>query len=215
MHYTCRDPRDPDGIPLDAFVPHAIEPILQRLRPDYVINCIGILNQYAERNEAAAFRINGKFPHEVKEALEPQGGMLIHISTDCVFSGESGFHTENHPPDGKSVYARSKIVGEVICSRHLTIRTSIIGPEVREQGIGLLHWFLQQTGTVHGYVNALWNGVTTLELAKVIHGMTLRPVSGLVHLTAPEPINKYNLLRRFQDVFDKKKMWKSCRTTGL
>jgi dTDP-4-dehydrorhamnose reductase len=128
---------------------------------------------------------------------------LIHISTDCVFSGNRGDYTENDQPESTTVYARSKALGEVTVNPHLTIRTSIIGPEIRKQGIGLLQWFLQQQGTVKGYSRVMWNGVTTLELAKAIHYAIEHPISGLLQMTAPQKISKYELLHLFQHAFDK------------
>jgi dTDP-4-dehydrorhamnose reductase len=128
---------------------------------------------------------------------------LIHISTDCVFEGTRGGYTEEDTADGTSVYAITKSLGEIRAPGHLTIRTSIIGPEIRQGGIGLMEWFLAQKGPVSGYERVMWNGVTTLELAKAVEKMLDSQVSGLIHLAHPEPLSKYELLRHMQQAFHK------------
>ncbi|MNI74102.1 hypothetical protein D3C73_1301670 [compost metagenome] len=112
-----------------------------------------------------------------------------------------GSYSESHRPDGTSTYALTKALGEVDAPGHLTIRTSIIGPEIRPGGIGLLNWFMRQQGSVAGYRNVLWNGVTTLELAKAVSELMLSPLSGIVHLARPEPVSKYELLQLFKDTW--------------
>jgi len=180
------------------------EKAIEAVAPDIVVNCMGILNEYAERNPVEAYWINGIVPHKLKALLDRIGGKLIQISSDCVFSGETGGHTELDAPDGTSVYARSKALGEVTESPHLTIRTSIIGPEIRSGGIGLMQWFLNQQGTVKGYSNAIWNGITTLELAKFIrHVVEDNPLAGLVHVASPEPISKFRLLGLIKETYGK------------
>ncbi|MEW9700291.1 dTDP-4-dehydrorhamnose reductase family protein [Paenibacillus sp. SI8] len=204
LFYTTRDKKDPKGLYLDAEDPILLDKVIEAVSPDIAVNCMGILNQYAQANPQQAFWVNGLVPHRIQQSMDRIGGKLIHISTDCVFSGEEGGHTEFAEPDGTSVYAKSKALGEVKAAPHLTIRTSIIGPEIRPHGIGLLQWFLQQQGDISGYSQAFWNGVTTLELAKCIrHVMEEEPLSGLLHVTAPQPINKYELLQLFQFVFQK------------
>ncbi|WP_025688877.1 sugar nucleotide-binding protein, partial [Paenibacillus zanthoxyli] len=124
-------------------------------------------------------------------------------STDCVFEGTRGGYTEEDAPDGTSVYAITKALGEVRNFGHLTIRTSIIGPEIRKEGIGLMEWFLAQSGKVPGYRRVMWNGVTTLELARAIDCMLDSEVSGLIHLAHPQPVSKYELLIMIQEAFHK------------
>jgi dTDP-4-dehydrorhamnose reductase len=199
--FTTRDNRD-GGLYLEAKDSASVEKMIEDLSPDIMINCIGILNQSAERNPLDAYLINGKLPHHLQKAADKVGGKLIHISSDCVFSGEYGDHTEQDTPDGFTMYARTKRLGEIKSDPHLTIRTSIIGPEVRAEGIGLLHWFMQQEGIVKGYRYTLWNGVTTLELAKFVHHVIELPVSGLFHLVSPAKISKLELLHLFQTVFE-------------
>lgn len=174
-------------------------------RPDIIVNAAGVLNQDAEERPMAAYSVNGMLPHWLRHAADVIDSRLIHISSDCVFSGSRGGYTETDRPDGTSVYARSKALGEVTDARHLTIRTSIIGPEIRPAGIGLLYWFLRQSDPVKGYAQVMWNGVTTLELAKAVEYAARNPrVGGLVHLTAPEPVSKLELLRLFAEVFDRR-----------
>ncbi|UKS27626.1 SDR family oxidoreductase [Paenibacillus sp. HWE-109] len=202
--FTTRDKGNPEGLYLDAEDPILLDKVIEAVSPPVAINCMGILNHFAQENPQKAYWVNGLVPHRIGKAMDKIGGKLIHISSDCVFSGEKGDHTEQDEPDGSSVYAKSKALGEVITSPHLTIRTSIIGPEIRKQGIGLMQWFLQQQGEINGYTQAFWNGVTTLELAHCIrYVIEQEPVEGLLHLTAPEPISKYELLKLFQFVFQK------------
>ncbi|WP_397351456.1 sugar nucleotide-binding protein [Paenibacillus larvae] len=170
-----------------------------------MVNCIGILNDSAERDPAQAYHVNGRLPHLLKQVVNQVGGKLVQISTDCVFSGKQGGHEEWERPDGFTVYSRSKAMGEVKDAPHLTIRTSIVGPEIRQNGIGLLNWFLNQSGEVKGYTEAYWNGVTTLELAKFVHHvMEDTSLNGIVHLTAPEQVSKYELLQLFRNIFEKR-----------
>jgi dTDP-4-dehydrorhamnose reductase len=181
--------------------------IILELRPHYIINCIGILNNDAENHPAKAVLINSYLPHFLAEKCDIIEAKLIHISSDCVFSGLSGDHKENDFKDGIGFYAQSKALGEVVYGKHLTIRTSIIGPELKANGIGLLHWFLNQKSQINGYTNALWSGVTTLQLAKsiffIIHENN---VSGIVHLSNNEKISKYDLLMNFKKLFGRKSL---------
>lgn len=193
------------GLYLDALDAILVEKLLKSVQPDVIVNCVGLLNDAAGQNEVEAYRINGLLPQQLAELAEREGGRLIHISTDCVFSGTKENYEELHVPDGTSVYSRSKALGEVLKQPHLTIRTSIIGPEIRENGIGLFQWFMNQKGVVKGYVNVPWNGVTTLELAKfIVYAMERgSQLSGLVHLTAAETLSKCELLQMFQIAFEK------------
>ncbi|WP_409341798.1 SDR family oxidoreductase [Paenibacillus sp. MBLB4367] len=203
VRYTTRDASDAQGICLDAADLPSVEKLLEQLRPDAVINAIGMLNEHAASNEEEAFYVNGLLPHHLRRLVERNGGKLVHISTDCVFSGERGDYEEGDLPDGTSVYARSKAMGEVRSPLHLTIRTSIIGPEIRDNGIGLFAWFMKQKGVVKGYTRVMWNGVTTLQLAKSAVRMLEGGVTGLYHLTAADKASKCELLRMFQAAFDK------------
>lgn len=189
---------------LDARDMQAVAELVREERPQAIVNAIGVLNAQAEARPTDAYALNGLLPHWLAHLAEQSGARLVHVSSDCVFSGNRGGYGENEQPDGDTVYARSKAMGEVRHAPHLTLRTSIIGPEIRAGGIGLMGWFLSQKGTVQGYVNVPWNGVTTLELAKAAAWALEHPeVSGLVHLTAPEPISKHDLLRLMAELYGK------------
>ncbi|MBU8757007.1 SDR family oxidoreductase [Priestia megaterium] len=203
VFYTSRDPEDKDGIYVDITNLTKLEEVIESIKPDITINCIGILNEHATNNNKLAFQVNSLLPHQLVKLTERCQGKLIHISTDCVFSGNKGDYTESDIPDGTSVYAQSKQLGEIISDNHLTIRTSIIGPELKEDGIGLFLWFMQQTGVIKGYEKVWWNGVTTLELAKAIEVMIKQNVTGLYHLGSKEKISKFELLRIIQEIFEK------------
>lgn len=188
---------------LDAFDKEKLEEILKKVKPDFVINCIGILNQFAENNPDIAIYVNGYFPHYLDRLSEKYGYKLIHITTDCVFSGKKGNYTEDDFRDADSYYGRSKAIGEVNNNRTLTFRTSIIGPDINKDGIGLFNWFMKQEGKIRGYSNVFWSGVTTLELAKAIEASFSQNVSGLIHLVNNEKISKYNLLKLFSKYMNK------------
>lgn len=201
--YTSRDPNDEAGIYLDVTNVKRVEEVIELTKPDIIINCIGLLNEQANNNPLLAFQVNSLLPHQLAKLAERHNGKLIQISTDCVFSGLEGDYTEDQIPDGTSVYAQSKQLGEIVNDKHLTIRTSIIGPELKEEGIGLFLWFMNQSGKIKGYEKVLWNGVTTLELAKAIEEMIHHGVTGLYHLGSSKKVSKYELLILIQDVFQK------------
>ncbi|WP_454861346.1 dTDP-4-dehydrorhamnose reductase family protein [Peribacillus frigoritolerans] len=203
VYYTSRDPHDNNGIYLDVRNSAKLEKIIETIRPDITINCIGILNDHATDNTKLAFQINSLLPYQLAKFSEHYQGKLIHISTDCVFSGTKGDYTENDIPDGTSIYAQSKQLGEIISDKHLTIRTSIIGPELKEDGIGLFLWFMKQKGKIKGYKNVWWNGITTLELAKAVETMIKQNITGLYHLGLDKKISKFMLLKTIQEVFEK------------
>jgi dTDP-4-dehydrorhamnose reductase len=203
VYFTTRDPSDKEGIYLDAADSIMLEKVMDQIKPDFVINCIGILNSQAAENQKLAFLLNSLLPHQLAMLAERYGGRLVHISTDCVFSGEQGSYKENDFPNGKSVYAQSKQLGEIVDNRHLTIRTSIIGPELKEDGIGLFLWFMKQQGRIKGFTNAFWNGVTTLELAKAVQWSITNGKAGLCHLGGKQKISKHDLLILIQKIFKK------------
>ncbi|GAB6929286.1 SDR family oxidoreductase [Paenibacillus sp. JCM 10914] len=203
VFYTTRDRCDSQGLVLDVTDMSAVEQVVKAVRPDMIINAVGVLNQFAETDKINAYHINGFLPHRLRHLADMISARLIHISTDCVFLGTKGGYVESDTPDGVSSYALTKALGEVNEPDHLTIRTSIIGPEVRKSGIGLLNWFMKQRGEVSGYRRVMWNGVTTLELAKAIEFFMNRDVGGLIHLAHPKPLNKYELLLLFKDIWGK------------
>lgn len=203
VFYTSRNSSDAESLILDVTDPVAVDHAIQLVHPQVIINAVGVLNQFAEQDKITAYHVNGFLPHRLRHLADKIGARLIHISTDCVFSGERGHYREDDPPDGTSMYAVTKMLGEVHDEGHLTIRTSIIGPEIRGHGIGLFHWFMSQEGKVSGYRRVLWNGVTTLQLAKAIDQFMAQPISGLIHLAHPEIVSKYDMLQLFKEIWGK------------
>lgn len=202
--YTARsESNDPRCFRLDVTDHSKTEEWLRSIKPDIVVNATGLLNDHASRNQRKAVYVNSLFPHLLSNWGDQLGFRLIHISTDCVFSGQSGDYIEDSPADGLTIYAKSKALGEVTQTPHLTIRTSIIGPELKRDGIGLFHWFMGQQGEINGYRNVYWNGVTTLELAKAIEWVFSHSINGLVHLSVQPKIAKYDLLLLFRDIFER------------
>lgn len=168
---------------------------------DVVINCIGILNQMAEDNQALASYLNSYLPHLVADTLKNRPTKLIHMSTDCVFAGNGGPYYEHSLRDGLTFYDRSKALGEVEDDKNLTFRNSIVGPDMNEGGIGLFNWFMKQQGTINGFTGAIWTGVTTLTLAKAMEQAINENLCGLYNLVNNESISKYELLKLFNHYF--------------
>lgn len=185
---------------------NALDELIANLKPDYVINAIGVLNADAENNPDRAVLLNSYFPHFLAKICDKYESRLFHISTDCVFNGKKGSYLENDFKDGIGFYAQSKALGEVNYRNHITIRTSIIGPDIKRNGIGLLNWILLQNGEINGYSEAFWGGVTTLELAKAIEFFIMQNIDGvnIYHLTNSEKISKFDLLRIINEVFNLK-----------
>ena len=174
----------------------SVERTLERVRPDVVVNCIGIVKQRpAAQDPVASITVNALLPHLLAQTCTRCGMRLIHISTDCVFSGRKGNYTEQDTPDAEDLYGRTKLLGEVSADGCLTLRTSMIGPEVGTSR-GLIEWFLRQEGrTVRGFTRAVFSGFTTLALARIIERIITehRELTGLWHVAA-DPISKFDLL---------------------
>lgn len=198
----ARNAMTPETIVLDLIDFSQVESVLKEKRPDVVINCVGILIQASQDNVEQAILTNGYLPHFLSRMGRTYDFKLIHISTDCVFSGASGGYSEDDFRDGDTFYARTKALGELINDRDLTLRTSIVGPELKQDGTGLLHWFLMQEGDISGYTHAYWSGITTLELAKVVHYCLEHEQTGLVNLSIKPKISKFNLLKEFKKVWN-------------
>ncbi|BDZ84425.1 NAD(P)-dependent oxidoreductase [Claveliimonas bilis] len=164
---------------------------------DSVINCIGLLNQFAENNHADAVLLNGYFPHYLAKITANTDTQIIHMSTDCVFSGKTGGYTEESVPDGVLFYDKSKAIGELEDEKNITLRNSIVGPDIKESGIGLLNWFMKQSGPVNGFTGAIWTGQTTLQLAKTMEQAAKLRAHGLYNTVPDKTINKYELLQLF------------------
>lgn len=176
---------------------------LTTVQPDVVINAIGIIKQLpTAKDPIISLAVNSLFPHRLAVLCQAADARLIHISTDCVFSGRKGMYTEDDVPDAEDLYGRSKLLGEVSGLRCLTLRTSIIGRELGTAN-GLVEWFLSNRGgCVQGYTNAIYTGFPTLILAQVIADVIERhpELSGLYHVSS-EPISKYELLCLLREAY--------------
>ena len=170
------------------------------IKPDYIINCIGILINDASKNLEDAIFINSYLPHKLAKLAEKINAKLIHLSTDCVFSGnKKSPYIESDEKDGIDNYSKTKGLGEVFSDRHLTIRTSVIGPELKDSDSNqLFQWFMNQSGSINGFSKFIWSGVTSIELAKAIKWSIDNNISGLYHISNNSSISKYDLLKLFQ-----------------
>ncbi len=174
-------------------------------RPDVVINCVGLVKQLESSGlPLSAIPLNALLPHKLALLCQATGSRLIHISTDCVFSGKKGNYVETDFPDAYDLYGRSKFLGEVDYPHAITLRTSIIGPELVGHK-SLVEWFLKQEGTVNGYTRAIFSGFPTVELAKVVRNFVLpKPELRGVYHVAAEPISKFELLKHISEIYNKK-----------
>lgn len=179
--------------------------VLSKAKPDVVINCIGLIKQLAVANDPlSVLPINAMLPHRLSRLCEIMNARLIHISTDCVFSGRTGMYVEESTSDADDLYGKSKYIGEIHDQDNvITLRTSIIGHELGSSN-ALVNWFLGQEGSVKGYAKAIFSGLPTIELARVMRDYVLpKPkLSGLYHVSA-EPIDKLSLLKMVADIYDK------------
>ena len=182
----------------------ALISLFGEVRPEVVINCIGLIKQLSSANDPlAALPINAILPHRLARLCQAVGARLVHVSTDCVFDGAGGNYTEDDRPNAYDLYGRSKLLGEVDYDNAVTLRTSIIGRELGSTH-GLIDWFLSQEGSVKGYTQAVFSGLPTVELARVIRDFVLpRPqLRGLYHVSAA-PISKYDLLRLVAGAYER------------
>lgn len=187
---------------VDAFRFETVVQALATVQPDVVINCIGIIKQSPlAKDPLPSLQINALFPHQVALACKAAQARMIHFSTDCVFAGTKGAYTEGNISDATDLYGRTKYLGEVTYDHTITLRTSIVGRELKSQQ-GLLEWFLHQHGAVKGFKKAIFNGLSTDELARVIRHVILpRPdLCGLYQVTS-QPISKFDLLELFRDAY--------------
>ncbi len=195
---------DPDrtvtGVSAETF--ETVQRAVAAVRPDVVLNCIGIVKQAPAAHDAiTSISINSLFPHRLADLCRTEGVRLIQISTDCVFSGRVGRYTEEDLPDPVDLYGRSKLLGEVADGDCLTVRTSIIGRELAGAN-GLLEWFLAQEGSVRGFRRAIFSGLTTQALARLLAAVVCehRELTGTRHV-ASEPISKFDLLCMLKDAY--------------
>lgn len=177
-------------------------------RFDFVINCIGLLIKDSINRPDRAVLINSWFPHYLENVYSNSDTKIVHLSTDCVFDGEKGNYIESDVHSETNYYGKSKSLGELNNSKDVTFRMSIIGPEIKSSGTGLLHWVLNNIDTeINGWENAWWNGITTLQLSKCIEKYIQNPtITGIYHLVNNDiKINKYELLFKINEIFNLKK----------
>ncbi|MFA5816689.1 MAG: SDR family oxidoreductase [Bacteroidales bacterium] len=189
----------------DARNIQAIEKIIQEEKPDYVINAIGIVVQLPlAKDYYESVSINSLLPHQLEKLGSRYGFRLIQISTDCVFNGRKGMYKESDQPDAEDLYGKTKELGEVGYGCGLTLRASMIGPEIIRPAHGLLEWFLSQNSRVWGYTRAIFSGLTTLEFSRIILDKVIpgNLLPGIYHVSS-EPIAKYDLLLMLANAFQK------------
>ena len=195
-----------------------MQEIIRQFNPAYIINCIGIIKPWCRDDDPAGVKnaivVNALFPHLLSDACAAHDPeiKIITIATDCVYSGNKGNYTENDPHDPLDVYGKTKSLGEVRQSNFLNIRTSIIGPELTGKK-SLLEWFLSNPDgtTLNGFTHHYWNGMTTLQFAQLCDRIItegsfdkLRKINHVIHWVENESVNKYELLKIFNDVFERK-----------
>lgn len=191
---------------VDVLESRQLEDALEAARPDFVVNCIGLVKQLDEADDPyLAVGINSFLPHRLARSCARLGARLVHISTDCVFDGKRGAYRETDPPDAEDLYGRSKALGETGPGQRsaVTLRTSFIGRELKTHTHGLLEWFLAQNGgPVNGFAGVIYNGLTSLELARVIRRIVERhpDLFGLYNV-ASAPISKYDLLALVRQIY--------------
>ena len=191
---------------IDALIPESAFRLIDKIKPDIILNCIGVIKQLKEaKDPILSIEINSLFPHKLARHIRNSQTRLIHISTDCVFSGETGNYKEVDNSDAKDLYGKSKYLGELInYDNCITLRTSIIGPELKGK-LSLLEWFLSQEKPVKGYTNAIYSGFTTHELINIIETYVIKKPTknGLYHLSS-NPISKFELLKKIAKNYAKK-----------
>ena len=178
--------------------------IVEAAEADVIINCIGLLVKPSQDNPAKAIYLNSFFPHLLENLTKDTKTKVIHLSTDCIFDGLAGPYNETDPHTETNWYGRSKSLGELNNDKDLTMRTSICGPE-KKDGTGLFHWFMKQTGTVTGYSNHYWNGITTLEMAKQIDKVLSLDfdLTGIYHFCPKILVTKGDLLVMMKEIWER------------
>lgn len=189
---------------LDVNNQNDIAKLVDEINPSHVINCVGLIKQLdLDADRSQTIYINALLPHILKRICLSRNAFLVHFSTDCVFSGIRGMYTELDDADSRDLYGLSKYLGEVLGPGSITLRTSIIGHEIASK-LGLLEWFLSQSGSVVGYSKAIFSGLPTIEIARILAEFILPNdnIEGIYHLSGV-PISKYELLKLVSDVYDK------------
>lgn len=181
----------------------ALQDVILGLKPDYILNCVGVIKQHKDKAAPIpCIKFNALLPHEMDNIASLYGGKVIHFSTDCVFDGKRGSYSEEDPTDASDLYGQSKAMGELVSTNSLTLRTSIIGRELASH-LSLLDWFLMQSGhQIKGFRRALYSGVTTNQMARVVHLIleNYPNLRGLYQIVA-DPISKYDLLMLAKKAF--------------
>jgi len=185
---------------VDARWPEGLTSIVADFRPEAVVNAVGIVKQRPSAKDAIpSLEINSLLPHRLAVLCRAAGARMVHLSTDCVFSGREGMYREDHPSDAEDLYGKTKYLGEVHEPHCVTLRTSIIGLELSRRK-SLVEWFLAQSGTIRGFRRAIYSGFTTAEMSRIIEMLLVHhPEAGGVYNVASEPINKYDLLVQLRD----------------
>ncbi|BBJ31711.1 NAD(P)-dependent oxidoreductase [Rickettsia asiatica] len=202
--YFSKDLSDKLIINVDVENHDSLVEVFNKTKPDIVINCIGLVKQLTDANDPLkALPINSLLPHRLANLCKLTNSRLIHISTDCVFSGKKGNYKESDFPDCYDLYGRSKFLGEVDYPHAITLRTSIIGHELAGNR-SLINWFLSAEGHVKGFEKAIYSGFPTVELARIIRDFVLpnKELHGLYHV-ASKPINKLELLKLVAEIYNK------------
>lgn len=193
-------PRDESYFGVDVRSLERLTEVFADFRPEAVVNAVGIVKQRPSAHDAIpSLEINSLLPHRLSVLCRAAGARLVHLSTDCVFSGSRGNYAEDDPSDARDLYGKSKYLGEVGDPGCITLRTSIIGPELSRKS-GLLEWFLAQKGTIRGFRRAIFTGFTTAEMSRLIERLLVRhPDASGVYQVSSDPVNKYDLLVMIRD----------------
>ena len=198
-NFSYRRKLNESSILIDAKDFDELKNRINTIEPKYIVNCIGTLINQSNIDPQSAILLNAYLPHKLEDIANSIGAKLIHMSTDCVFSGNKNEpYVESDFKDGKDMYSKSKGLGEIVNHRHLTLRTSVVGPELKEDGVELFNWFMSQEGAINGFTNAIWSGVTTHELSKAVKWGIDNDITGLYHVTNNQLINKNDLLNLFK-----------------
>lgn len=199
INFSFRSKLQADTIIIDAKNEYKFINSIRKFNPNYIINCIGSLISQSNADPETAIFLNAYLPYRLLKVANKINAKLIHISTDCVFSGKKKSpYFEDDEKDGKDIYAKTKSLGEINNNKHLTLRTSVVGPELKSNGEELFHWFMNQSGTINGYTESFWSGITTIELAKAVLWAIEKNITGLYHVTNNKKISKYELLILFK-----------------
>lgn len=181
-----------------------VEKLINDIKPDFVINCIGIIKQLkASKDKVISLEVNSLWPHRLAEICERHNSKMIHFSTDCVFSGNKGNYQEGDLADARDTYGLSKFMGEVDYPHTLTLRTSIIGHELNSH-VSLIDWFMSQKNECKGFTQAIYTGFPTIVVARFLNDIIFKKFTSGVYHFSSESINKYELLKLVADVYGKK-----------